>query len=1476
MDRVSKAPPLPRRRDFGRLVAQALCAILALVGSLPFVAGFLVRSPPVLAWAASETARVLHEQLGVEAEYDVEVRLWPLQVALLDVRVPASDGGSPAFTAERMSVSPQVFSLLAGRLDVGDIEVDAPRGRVVVQDGVITNVRYRLPSRDGGPRPLDRAPFAALAITDGRFQVDLDGVRIDSGMTDIDVFTDKGASFEVALRASLATVNRKRPLFPPPLPRGTPPPPEGEKFGTAVDEDVLCRIDARVRIERGAVLVRRLSALGFADSDPASHTRPSCANIDEDAENRVALRLSQVRIVPQEGRSPQVAGHVVARGPVGAVNRFVRAHELRGWAGIVADFRYDGHSRLPEMRGKVRGAGLEYWRYSPARRLEVEFDVRGDRVRLPHFEVAMADGSFVGRNAEVAPFEPGAPLRIAEVESHDVEFSGLMRDLGVAAHTVVDWDIQYSKYSNVTGTLHPLDFGGKLHARTGRFAVYDAGFDDPRRHHMIGVASSVLDGTLAFTPKAAEFQDVTARFGNSIIHSPVISIGFHNTVRVEVDQARLELADISPITTIPWAGRAELSMEMAGISRNPILTGNLAIRDFNFGGFPLGDVQRTQVRFQPLKVDLTDLHGIKGDSGFVIPTARLDFNRRGALIIDAVINSQRTHLKDFFHMFHFDQDPRFTPIQGEGTLAARVHYDIGGPLDKCGLGYLRVQGESEIAKADLYEELYDGGQAKFDFEWFDQAANYLGANLDVPSFTLKKGTGTILGALRMRRGAKLDGNVVATGLPLSAVQSMGDLGELLDARASAVGTVSGSIDRLAFQSQVTLTPVRVGTATLPESELLVRLEPLDKPIPRAGVTQCGLPVPAAFDRAAYDRDPSEGTYIVDGDLFGGQIQIDDVKLSRQRFKSMTGTFVFDELDLGALAQLSPELAAVEPKPRGQLSAKLAIEHMKLVDPANGQARVDLEALDVGWGGAQMRLEPGAKPVVLAAGALQAPGLALGVAATAGPKAVFDVSGRLSQLTAQPQIDGRLDLRPIQLGALAPVIPNVDRASGVLTGGLRVSGAASDPAYTGGFTLEKGELAVHGLPSPVTDLGIQVKLEQGELRLERAAAKLGSGTVQVTGSAPLRGLEVGRARGVIQVRSLALPLVDGVEAAVDADLVATYLPATADGEVTLPRITGSVAVRSFEYARPITMSADIASLTQRGKRTTVDAYNPDDDMVELDIKLRSARPLVISNNLAEAQLELPDEGLRIAGTNQRFGATGTVKMVKGGRIRLRQNEFEIQQGQVRFEDPTRIAPLVDVTATTEYRRYDQAAGSEAAGRGASASSASQAAAGGRWLVTLHAYGDTEELKVDLTSQPALAQDDIFLLLTVGLTRAELDQAKRGVGGSVALEALGTLTGADQAVREVVPVIDEFRFGSAYSSRTGRTEPTVTIGKRLAERIRANVTSGLSESREVRSNVELSLNPRMSAEASYDNVNDISSSSLGNLGGDIRWRLEFGGE
>ncbi|MEJ7734447.1 MAG: translocation/assembly module TamB domain-containing protein, partial [Polyangiaceae bacterium] len=157
---------------------------------------------------------------------------------------------------------------------------------------------------------------------------------------------------------------------------------------------------------------------------------------------------------------------------------------------------------------------------------------------------------------------------------------------------------------------------------------------------------------------------------------------------------------------------------------------------------------------------------------------------------------------------------------------------------------------------------------------------------------------------------------------------------------------------------------------------------------------------------------------------------------------------------------------------------------------------------------------------------------------------------------------------------------------------------------------------------------------------------------------------------------------------------------------------------------------------------------------------------------------------------------------------------------------------------------------------------------------HAHGDADDLKVNLSSDPPLGQEDIVLLLTLGMTRAEIDSGlASSLGETVGLEALTSLTGADKAVKRVVPLIDEFRFGTGYSSRTGRTEPTVTVGKKITEKVRANVTTGITENREVRSVIEWRMGKRVSVQGSYDNANDTGSSTLGNIGADLRWRLEF---
>ncbi len=649
-----RAPPR-RNRDFGRLVARLLCALFALIGALPLIGGLLVRSPPVLDWAARETSRVLSEQLGVTAHYQVEMKLWPLQVALNDLEVPASDGGGPALTAERVAVTPRIFSLLAGRLDVGEIEIERPTARIVIRDGKLANVAYRLPQSSGPKKKLEHAPFTSLAVTDARFELDLERAQIVSGPMDFDVFAEDGPSFEVAVRAGETRLDVRRPQ--------TLTSDDGAAISfDAHDEDVICRLDLRVRWSKEQTLVRRLSLLGAADTDPLANTRPACGDALEDNADRVAVRVSQLRVAPRPDDLPLIDGHVFARAPTRIVNRFAKTLPLSGWVGFSGDVRYDGTTTLPEVRGKIRGKDVQFDVYRLAKHLDADVELSGDRVQIARFEMGFGDGRVVLKSGVIAPLEPGIPIEVEQVDGHGVQFSAMMRDLGVTENTIVRWELARTHVSKVKGTLSPLQLDGDMSGETRDFEVYDRAYHDPARQRMIGVRSANVRGRIGVRPKAIEFYDTRASFGKSTVLAALVSVGFQNDLVLSISKgSKIELSDVTPLVDIPWAGSAEISAKMAGQADRAVLEGELAVQKLEFGGFPIGDIQRAKVRFQPLVLDFLDVVGKKGRSEFRVPNARLDFEAGSSVLVDARVTSDSFDVRDFFAMFLFAGDSiRFT------------------------------------------------------------------------------------------------------------------------------------------------------------------------------------------------------------------------------------------------------------------------------------------------------------------------------------------------------------------------------------------------------------------------------------------------------------------------------------------------------------------------------------------------------------------------------------------------------------------------------------------------------------------------------------------------------------------------------------------------------------------------------------------------------------------------------------------------
>jgi len=1326
---------------------------------------------------------------------------------------------------------------------------------VKLREGRWVNVDYRLPETPQAKR-TDRPPFSELVVEDLRAEVDSDLGALRLGSSSLTVHAIRGPSFEGAVQLSgLQVTLPSKPAEPAPK------------------TDEICRLTLRGSFKGGEFAVQALELEGRLGVTPNADGTTGCDRLPSASpEERLSLRLADVSLRLPLGSQPLTAkGHVGVHVPATLATRFVAIDGLHGWVDFDGDVSQDGGEGLPQVAGRLMGANLGLGGYTFAQQLAARVRLEQGVLTVPEMQTETWDGQVTLRDIRLGLLEPNLPIDVAEARVRKAQFPAMMRDLAVTPRTIVAWQLTDVSVRKGHGTLAPLHIDSDVEAVTDGFELFDRAFSDPHRQHMIGVPHARVQCRFAVRPDSVQFQDAQVGFGKSHLAARLVRIGFDNSLELSVpDDAEIELSDIGPLVNLPIAGRARLGAELKGRGEDPVLRSNLKIDNFVFGGFPIGNIDESNVVFRPLYLDITDLKATKGDSRLLVPNARIDFKDQASILVDAHVTSGQLNVPDFLAMWNLSEDPRYQMIGGAAKVDAHVSYELGGPRDPCGTGRLKVAGRGDFLKVQLLGENYDGGSAQFTLDWLDRDAAFQGFTLDIPSISLDKGAGRIMGSYSVALGAGVEGHLVASDVPLSRLQMLEPWASTAEGRASGSIVLGGSLDAVTADAHLEVTPVRLGLSQLPASTLDVKVIPNAPDRRSVGKTTCGRPIPPAFDRAQYDLDRSDGTLRLDGNLFGGQLKLVGLEISQQRSRHSKGLLELQDLDLSALSELGPA-SLRERGFGGRLSGSVTLQDFPASAPLATRASATITALKVTSPELSAQLTSEAATLTLAEGQVALGPTRLKVTTPTGWSPTLSVEGNIAHLGSDATVRAGLTLERTNLSRLASVLPGVTRTAGTLDAHFDLTGTLARPELRGKIALEHGELSARNLPWPLTNLEVVAEMTPDAIRVVRGQGQLGEGSFQLGGVIPLENLQPREARITLDARGLSAAVVPGVTGTFGANLVGAWRAAAPGGAEELPAITGSLLLENVRYTRPVKLQVDLASLTRRGKVTSFEAYDPQEDRLRFDLEVRSPEPLRIRNDLAEADLEVVNGTLRLAGTNQRQGLMGELRVKSGGRLWLRRNEFEIQRGAVVFDDPTRIAPRVDLSAFTQYRRYSDTYQEAPSAAGASTATRST---GGNWRIGMHAYGNAEELKVDLTSEPALAQDDIFLLLTVGVTRAELDQSQSAsVGESVALEALGNLSGADEAVTSAVPVIDDFRFGSAYSSRTGRTEPTITIGKRLAERIRANVTTGLAESREIRSNVEWNLSQRLSVEGSYDNVNDISSSSLGNLGADLRWRLEF---
>jgi translocation and assembly module TamB len=164
----------------------------------------------------------------------------------------------------------------------------------------------------------------------------------------------------------------------------------------------------------------------------------------------------------------------------------------------------------------------------------------------------------------------------------------------------------------------------------------------------------------------------------------------------------------------------------------------------------------------------------------------------------------------------------------------------------------------------------------------------------------------------------------------------------------------------------------------------------------------------------------------------------------------------------------------------------------------------------------------------------------------------------------------------------------------------------------------------------------------------------------------------------------------------------------------------------------------------------------------------------------------------------------VVQAREGTVTFRRNRFALESATVRFEDPRRIDPIVDVRATTRIRTYD---------------------------ITMDMSGRADDLHVRLSSVPPMAQEDLLGLVALGATREELGRSPGTIFATEAVRLLAEQIFGFDSAGSVVDVFDV--------DTTAPGGPQLTVGKRLNERTLVSYTGSFAEGGQQKLRVEYQL-------------------------------------
>ena len=380
--------------------------------------------------------------------------------------------------------------------------------------------------------------------------------------------------------------------------------------------------------------------------------------------------------------------------------------------------------------------------------------------------------------------------------------------------------------------------------------------------------------------------------------------------------------------------------------------------------------------------------------------------------------------------------------------------------------------------------------------------------------------------------------------------------------------------------------------------------------------------------------------------------------------------------------------------------------------------------------------------------------------------------------------GELDFTSLQLAAMRPFLPSLARLEGDVTGQIKLAGTLDKPSANGQLRLSAGALAMHGNPTELTDLGLDIILT-GDRATISGGGLAGGGDLLLNGELLLQQPEL---RLAISGGRHELLLPPGSEAEISQELSLVFSQGLLDldGDITVH--SGHLEPDQLPEGS-VDVSSDVVEIDYAGN--VIREQRPFDTRLNVRVKIRDqfrVRGREI-DAVVGGDLRLRQE---LGRPLQLFGSLTVI----GGEVRAYGQRLQIKQGTVSFVGDA-ANPELNLRAERDISLEQVRVG-------------------------VSVQGTAEEPVLEVYSDPAMSQTEALSYLVRG---RGLDSGASADGTAVAL-SLGTgvvnqsgvMTGINN-----IPGLSNVEFGSDGTA----DDTAATLGGFIGERIYLSYGVGLYE-------------------------------------------------